>query len=150
MTRTGHYPMIPIFEQIPGESPTNIGRRALTHVQHHGAATIPNEAIEQGIRIATIALASPGIHASAADTITGAVHQLRAALRHRAALDTEARVALAAQLAQPPQNGPQPGGGQRTETPRTPPPSFTPPAAYAPAAPRQTPAARPQHADILF
>lgn len=150
MPRTGRYPLIPIFETIPGETPNAHGTRALAHAMQHGTATLADESVEQAIRFATIALASPGIHAPAADTITKAVHALRAALRHRTALDVAARARVAQQLAQPAQDGPQPGGGQRTEAPRTPPPSFTPPSAYAPPAPRQTPVARPQHAEILF
>lgn len=137
MTRTGRYPMIPIFEQIPGETPNAHGPRALAHALAHGTATLTNENIEQAIRFATIALAAPGIIDTAADTITRAVHALRAALRHRAALDTEARAAVAEQLAQRHSDGPQPGGGQRTEAHRTPPPSFTPPGTYAPAPTRQ-------------
>lgn len=135
MHTTGRYPMIPIFEMIAGEPPNDTGRRALAHVQTHGTATLPDDAIEQGIRIATIALAAPEILALAADRITAAVHQLRAALRHRTALDTQERAAMAAQLAQTDDNNP--GGGQRTEAHRTPPPSFTPPGIYAPA-PRPT------------
>lgn len=130
MTNNGRYPMIPPFVTIPGEPPNATGRRALAHALTHGTAALPNEAIEQGIRIATIALAAPDILAAAADTITAAVHQLRAALRHRAALDTQERATLAANLAQT--NDPTPGGGQRSEAPRTPPPSFTPPSARQP------------------
>ena len=145
------YPPIPaLAPAAPGESLNQYAARALTHAMHHGSATLTDENIEQAIRFATIALAAPGIHAPAADTITKAVHALRAALRHRTALDVAARARVAQQLAQPAQDGPQPGGGQRTEAPRTPPPSFTPPSAYAPPAPRQTPVARPQHAEILF
>lgn len=140
---TGRYPMIPIFEMIPGEPPNDTGRRALAHVQTHGTATIPNEAIEQGIRIATIVLAAPGIIAPAADRITAAVHQLRAALRYRTALDTQEQTQPAAQRAQT--DDTTPGGGQRTEATRTPPPASPPPAAYAPA-----PHTRVQHAEILF
>ena len=148
-TTTGRYPMIPPFETIPGESPNAHGTRALAHALAHGTATLTDENIEQAIRCATIALAAPGIIDTAADKITGAVHQLRAALRHRSALDTADRAKIAAQLAAPPQAPQQPGGGQRTEAPRTPPPSFTPPAMGLPT-PRPTPATRPQHAEILF
>jgi hypothetical protein len=133
----GRYPMIPQFQTIPGEPPNATGTRALAHVQTHGTATIPNEAIEQGIRIATIALAAPEIIATAADRITAAVHQLRAALRHRSAFDIQARATVAAQLAQT--DDTNPSGGQRTEAHRTPPPSFTPPGTYAPAPRQQQP-----------
>lgn len=144
---SGRYPMIPPFLPIPGETPNATGRRALAHAIAHGTATIHNEGIEQAIRVATVALAAPGIAATAADSITGTVHALRAALRHRKDAEQEDRAQLAAQLAQTREEG-NGGGGTKVPTQRTPPPSYPPaPAMVALPAARAT---RPQHAEDLF
>jgi hypothetical protein len=143
----GHYPMIPRFTEIPGETPNATGTRALAHAIVHGTATIHDEGIEQAIRVATLALAAPGIAATAADSITGTVHALRAALRHRKDAEQEDRAKIAEQLAQMTQdsNG---GGGTKVPAHRTPPPSYPPaPAMAALPAARAT---RPQHAEDLF
>lgn len=143
---SGRYPMIPPFLPIPGETPNATGTRALAHAIAHGTATIHNEGIEQAIRVATVALAAPGIAATAADSITGTVHALRAALRHRKAAEQGDRAQLAAQLAQTPQDSN--GGGTKVPAQRTPPPSYPP--APAMAALPATRATRPQHAEDLF
>lgn len=146
---SGRYPMIPPFLPIPGETPNDTGTRALAHAIAHGTATIHNEGIEQAIRVATVALAAPGIAATAADSITGTVHTLRAALRYRKDAEQGDRAQLAAQLAQTREEG-NGGGGGGTKVPahRTPPPSYPPaPAMVALPAARAT---RPQHAEDLF
>ena len=144
---SGRYPMIPPFLPIPGETPNATGTRALAHAIAHGTATIHNEGIEQAIRVATVALAAPGIAATAADSITGTVHALRAALRHRKDAEQEDRARVAEQLAQTPQSG-NGGGGTKVPTQRTPPPSYPPaPAMVALPAARAT---RQQHAEDLF
>lgn len=142
----GHYPMIPHFTEIPGETPNATGTRALAHAIVHGTATIHDEGIEQAIRVATLALAAPGIAATAADSITGTVHTLRAALRHRKDAEQEDRARVAEQLAQTPQSG-NGGGGTKVPAQRTPPPSYPPAPAMAAALPSAT---RPQHAEDLF
>lgn len=146
---SGRYPMIPQFLQIPGETPNATGRRALAHAIAHGTATIHSEGIEQAIRVATLALAAPGIAATAADSITGTVHALRAALRHRKDAEQADRAKFAEQLAQTTQdsNG---GGGGGTKVPaqRTPPPSYPPAPAMAALPAART--ARPQHEEDLF
>ena len=133
------YPPIPIFSEtltdeagrVIAEPLTEYAARALTHILEHGTAGVPDEALRQAVRIATIATAGPGIAPAAARRITDAAKTIRLALAVRADLETRARRRLSEILPGPPAPPAPPAGGRPVTAPRTPPPRYPPPALAA-------------------